>query len=95
MHYNPTGSAHGSRDSSVRHIGDLGNLEANQNGISIEKWQGVDMDLTGPFSILGRSCVIHKNEDDLGKGTSNIEESRKSGNSGLKIGCGVVGWIPK
>ena len=53
------------------------------------------MDLTGPFSILGRSCVIYKNEDDQGKGTSNIEESRKSGNSGLKIGCGVVGWIPK
>ena len=94
MHYNPTGSAHGSRNSNVRHLGDLANLEANQNGISIENWKGVDMDLTGPFSIIGRSCVIHKNEDDLGQGSTNVEESLKNGNSGLRIGCGVVGWLP-
>ena len=92
-HYNPTGSEHGSRISEVRHLGDLGNLEANMNGIVINQWKGLDMDLTGPFSILGRSCVIHKNEDDLGLGSS--EGSKSNGNSGLNIGCGVVGWIPK
>ena len=51
------------------------------------------MNLEGPFSIVGRSCVIQKNEDDLGMGRN--EESKMNGNSGAKIGCGVVGWVPQ
>lgn len=39
--------------------------------------------------MIGRSCVLHKNEDDLGLG--NHEESPKTGNSGPRIACGVIG----
>ena len=33
--------------------------------------------------------MVHKNKDDLGKG--NDVESTKTGNSGPRISCGVIG----
>uniref|UniRef100_A0A915JVN7 Superoxide dismutase copper/zinc binding domain-containing protein n=1 Tax=Romanomermis culicivorax TaxID=13658 RepID=A0A915JVN7_ROMCU len=47
------------------------------------------LSLNGKHSIVGRAVVVHKTVDDLGKG--NNAESKKSGNAGLKIGCGVIG----
>lgn len=45
--------------------------------------------LTGPQSIVGRSVVVHKNEDDFGRGGN--AESLSSGNAGQRLACGVVG----
>ena len=62
------------------------------NGNVVTEFTDVkDMELLGPFSILGRACIIHKNEDDLGLGKN--EASKTNGNSGIRIGCGVVGWL--
>lgn len=44
--------------------------------------------LYGVNSVLGRSIVIHKNEDDLGRGGN--EESLKTGNAGQRVACGVI-----
>ena len=41
--------------------------------------------------LLGRSLVIHEKKDDLGKGNNN--ESKKTGNSGKRIGYGIIGLM--
>lgn len=82
-HFNPDQTAHGSHHSSPRHPGDLGNLIADEkdsvrSSITVE---GVTLGM-GPKSIIGRSVVIHENEDDL--------KSQPAGNSGPRIACGII-----
>ncbi|XP_065314999.1 superoxide dismutase [Cu-Zn]-like [Gordionus sp. m RMFG-2023] len=90
IHFNPTGLTHGSPDSLIRHVGDLGNIEASQSGeakINI-KDNIISLDPASRFSILNRAIVVHKNKDDLGKGGN--EESLKTGNAGDRIDCCII-----
>ena len=100
-HYNPTNSVHGGRNSKERHIGDLGNVVANEKGVVDMVIYDRDLSITGKYSILGRSVVVHDKEDDLGLGgldskgnVTNTEirkESLITGNAGKRILCGVIG----
>ena len=94
-HYNPFNETHGGPESCSRHIGDLGNIQTDANGVANYTVSDAKISLIGPFNILGRSCVIHDLIDDLGLGGN--EESLKTGNAGPRIGCGVVGraanWV--
>ena len=47
------------------------------------------MELFGEHSVVGRSVVVHAKQDDLGRG--NDAESKKTGNSGSRVACGVIG----
>lgn len=54
------------------------------------RFQDSAITLTGTRSIVGRSLVIHEKEDDLGRG--NAADSKKTGNAGGRIACGVIGF---
>ena len=95
-HYNPYCAEHGGPNDNRnnRHVGDLGNIEANKDGMVVNfKITDRLVKLRGKHSILGRSVVIHDGEDDLGRG--NNKESLKTGNSGKRIGWGVIGYSEK
>jgi len=89
-HYNPFNKTHGGPNDKKRHVGDLGNITANDKGIAKIKIFDNLVKLKGKYSVLGRSIVIHEDEDDLGKGDN--KESLITGNAGKRIGCGVIGY---
>ena len=56
-HYDPLRPHY---DGDTREVGDLGNIEANEDGVA--KFMFVDdvALLGGPYSIIGRSMVVHE-----------------------------------
>ena len=86
-HYNPTHTTHGNLHNHIRHLGDFGNLIAKENQI-LDTLKLDNISLFGKFSIINKTCVIHSKEDDLGKGKNG--ESLLNGNSGKRIGCGIL-----
>lgn len=91
-HYNPFKLNHGGPNSTTRHVGDLGNITADENGIARFIMLDSIIKLRQPHSVIGRSFVVHKNKDDLGIGTG---ESLTTGNSGARLGCAVIGIASK
>ncbi len=98
-HYNPDGVDHGDLDEG--HVGDLGNITADRSGTASFEIVAERIDLIGERSVVGRAVVVHKDEDDLGKGGD--AESLKTGNAGDRLACGVItlkenvseGWSKK
>lgn len=74
---------HGGPNSKKRHVGDLGNIEANGSGVAEINKKDKVIRLSGAKSIVGRSIIVHEKEDDL--------KDIKS--AGGRIGCGVIGII--
>lgn len=52
---NPFNQTHGGPDDHVRHLGDLGNIEAGANGTAIVSINDSKIKLDGPNSIIGVS----------------------------------------
>ena len=89
-HFNPFGKTHGGPDSDVRHVGDLGNVLAGEDGVAnYELDDHMIMIYGNENNVIGRSCVVHANQDDCGKGGN--DESLKTGNAGSRLSCGVIG----
>ena len=80
-HFNPWGQKHGGLTSGEKHLGDMGNLSSDKEGKAAYK-----VVVSGPLkAFLGRSVIIHEKPDDL--------KSQPSGNSGGRIGCGIIGRV--
>lgn len=81
-HFDPAGSEHGAPEDQERHVGDLGNIEADDD--STAQYSRVDelVALSGPNSVVGRALVVHAGEDDL--------STQPSGDSGPRVACGVI-----
>jgi Cu-Zn family superoxide dismutase len=82
-HFNPDGKSHGAPMDMSRHMGDMGNLEADESGKAHLEYVDSTIQLNGANSILGRSVIVHKNEDDL--------KTQPTGNAGPRVACGVIG----
>lgn len=67
-HLNPFKKTHGAPDAEERHLGDLGNVKADEKGDAIIDFSDSKISLYGPHSIVGRAIVVHTDQDDLGLG---------------------------
>jgi len=90
-HFNPKGMTHGAPQDKIRHVGDLGNVVADANGVARVSITDDVISLCGPNSIIGRAFVVHSGVDDLGKGGA--PDSLTTGNAGSRIGCGIIGIL--
>jgi len=82
-HFDPHGSEHGAPTDEDRHVGDLGNLPADENGVAEVNYVDEKLSFDGIDSILGRGLIVHADEDDL--------VSQPVGDAGARLGCGVIG----
>jgi len=82
-HFNPTNKKHGSPDAEERHVGDLGNLVADDNGRAHYERLDKVISLNGPNSIIGRGIIVHAGEDDF--------VTQPTGNAGARVADGVIG----
>jgi Cu-Zn family superoxide dismutase len=90
-HFNPYNQIHGGREDKLRHVGDLGNLEADSEGKVNLKFTDTYIKLRGnEANIIGRGLVIHADPDDCGKG--NYSDSKITGHAGKRIGCAIIGY---
>lgn len=82
-HFNPTGMPHSMPMSEKRHAGDMGNIEADENGSAHLNYIDSVMKLNGEYSIIGHAVIIHAKEDDF--------KTQPTGNAGARVGYGVIG----
>jgi len=83
-HFNPADVPHAGPEAEVAHAGDLGNLEADENGqarITIMSSR-VTLGDGAPTDIMGRAVIVHADPDDL--------ESQPTGAAGGRVACGVI-----
>lgn len=81
-HFNPTDMPHGGPDSEQHHVGDLGNMTADESGNAKMDRVFSFLSLSGTNSIVGRGLIVHAGQDDL--------TSQPSGDAGARVACGVI-----
>ena len=83
-HYNPAGSPHSSpnRSATMRHVGDLGNLVADESGRALYSSHDHVLTLSGTQSIVGRVVIVHAGRDEI--------IPQPSGDAGMMIACGAI-----
>jgi len=90
-HFNPYKKNHGCPGLKERHVGDLGNLVADNKENANYIFYDDVIKLRGTkCNIIGRGLIIHEDEDDCGQG--NNPDSLKTGNAGKRIACAVIGY---
>ncbi len=83
-HFNPGGTEHGAPDAAEgeRHVGDFGNIEADDAGSATYDRLDTVISFEGQNSIVGKAVIVHEGEDDL--------ETQPTGDAGGRLACGVV-----
>lgn len=83
-HFNPTGVDHGAPTADVHHVGDLGNLDAGEDGVANydETYDFLSLKKGAEDDILGLAVIVHAQPDDL--------TSQPTGAAGARVACGVI-----
>lgn len=88
-HYDKGKHRHGagpsSRSKRQRHTGDLGNISP------ASKKKTYCLENVSVNDLWGRSIIVHKDADDLGKGGH--EDSATTGHSGARMACAIFGRL--
>lgn len=79
-HFNPSGAAHAGRDAEKRHMGDMGNVTADEQGNIALDYVDKNIKIA---AIIGHGVILHANPDDF--------TTQPTGNAGGRIACGVIG----
>jgi superoxide dismutase, Cu-Zn family len=83
-HWNPTNEKHGKWDDKEHHSGDIGNIALDGQGkaeftVKTDRWSIGGAEKT---NILKKAIIVHSGVDDY--------TTQPTGNSGSRIGCGVI-----
>ncbi|MGI9296049.1 MAG: superoxide dismutase family protein [Pseudomonadales bacterium] len=81
-HFNPAASEHGAPGSAAHHVGDLGNITADEEGNASTEMEAAELSFSGDNSILNRAVIVHADADDL--------RSQPTGAAGARVACGVI-----
>lgn len=81
-HFAPEGSPHGRPSDEERHVGDLGNIEAGEDGVATIDMLDDLIALDGPRSIVGRAVVVHAQADQF---------TQPAGDAGDRVAFAVIG----
>src|SRR5205823_14497062 len=74
-HFNPTNKPHAGSDATERHVGDMGNVEADASGKANLEYVDHHISLTNDQqSVIGRSVVVHAKADDLKRSEEHTSE---------------------
>jgi Cu-Zn family superoxide dismutase len=83
-HFDSNKHQHGQVGKGEHHSGDMDNLETDDKGnVQVDRvLEGVTLGGGAPTDILGKAVILHATADDY--------KTQPSGNSGARIGCGVI-----
>jgi len=82
-HFNFEGSSTNPPEDIDRITGNLGNLDADSEGMATADTLIANATLNGPKSIIGRAVIIHSKPND--------PSQPPIGAAGARLGCGVIG----
>lgn len=81
-HFAPAGNQHGDPKEQDHHVGDLGNIQADKDGVAKIDIFSKSASLVGKHSLVGRAIIVHANEDRF---------VQPAGDAGERVACGVIG----
>ncbi len=82
-HFNPDKVDHAGLHADKKHVGDLGNIKANEKGVAKIDLVDKTLSFSGPHSIIGRGLIVHEKADDL--------KTQPTGNAGGRVASAVIG----
>lgn len=82
-HLNLRNMPHGGPEDKKKHLGDLGNIEADRTGRAKVNLLSETISLSGRNGIVGRSIIIKERADDY--------KTQPAGGAGARIAFGIIG----